>query len=209
MYRNNLETVVPVAPEVWPDIERDRRHLHDMTSGVGVPLVQAVVTGFSLACAVGVYCWLLKVPDCWKYAVGTFAGVQACAWLFLLAKWLRLVEPVERFLNRDIDGDGVVGEPQTIRIELKHNERRTQFIDLPFADRLPDFSRAVLSGTSISESAWTGSNALFSKREFFTLRDELLKSGVIRWRNEGAPAQGLELTPSGKAVVRYLANPPT
>lgn len=197
-----------VAPEWIPDVERDRRHLFDTSAGVGVPLLQALVTGFSLACAVGVFCWLFKVPFWWKYAVGTLAGVQALAWLFLLAKWLRLVEPVERFLNKDLNGDGTIGEPEVIRIELKHDEKHLQFIDLPYPERLPEFARAVLNGVQLSESAWTGSNALFSKREFYTLRDALMKNGVIRWRNEGAPAQGFEITPSGKAVVRYLANPP-
>lgn len=199
------------AAETWPDVERDRRHLHGVTSGVGVPLLQAFVTGISLAGAVCAFCWLFKVSDFWKWGIVTLASVQALSWLVLLSKWLRLVEPVERLLNVDLNNDGSIGtpEPRHLKLELKHSPSRTQFLDLPYAERLPDFFRSIEGGAPLSESAWCGAGALFSKREFYTLRDELLKGGVIRFRNENAPAQGLTLTPSGKAVARYIAGSPT
>ena len=205
---------LPVAQEYAEQTERDRSHLFRLSSGVALPLAQAFTTAVIMAGAVGVYCWLLKVPgDWWKYSLGTLAGVLVVFWLFLLSKWLRLVEPIERLLGVDLNGDGSVGvpepEPRRLKIELKHDERRTQFIDLPYSERLPDFFRSIENGTPLSESAWCGAGALFSKREFYSLRDACLKAGIMRWKNEQAPAQGLELTPSGRAVMRYVAHLPT
>lgn len=204
----------PVTQEFAEQTERDRSHLFRLSSGVGLPLAQSSVTGFVVAGAVGVYCWLLGAPGAWwKYSLGTLVGVLVIAWLVLLWRWLKLTTPLERLLNIDLNKDGVVGEPepvQVLRVELKSEDgKQLRFLDLPYAERLPDFFRSLETGSSLSESTWCGSGAAFSKPEFFRLRDELLKTGIIRWRNPDAPAQGLDLTPSGKAVARYIAHPPS
>lgn len=211
-YRRQFDELdTPVSQEFAEQTERDRSHLFRLSSGVGLPLAQAFITAVVMAGAVGVYCWLLGVHgEWWKYSLGTLVGVLVVSWLYLLAKWLRLVAPIERLLNVDLNNDGTIGtpEPRHLKVELKHDKNHIQFIDLPYAERLPDFFRSLENGAPLSESAWCGAGALFSKREFFQLRDALLKNGVIAWRNPDAPAQGLELTNPGKAVMRYVAHSP-
>jgi len=74
--------------------------------------------------------------------------------------------------------------------------------------QLRTFAAEVDAVGSTSETAWTGAGRPFSRTEYYTLRDELIKAGFGRWKNERHHAQGWDLTAKGRAVMRGLAPHP-
>ena len=70
--------------------------------------------------------------------------------------------------------------------------------------RLRIFAQGVLAGKGFALGVWTGSTGIFSRDEYDTLRSELIERGILRWKNENAHAQGVELTRAGESFFRYL-----
>jgi hypothetical protein len=126
----------------------------------------------------------------------------------MLLRWLNLTAPIERITKRDINRDGYIGTPPVVRVELKsENGQQAQFAELPTTkDKMSDFARGVLAGTPISEARWSGAGALFSKSEFRGVRDIFIARGWARWVNSDFHEQGIELAPSGRAVLRQFAS---
>ena len=85
-------------------------------------------------------------------------------------------------------------------------EKRMAFLDLPGnGQQLGQLARGALAGRSFSEGEWTGSGGPYSRADFRQLRGDLLARGLLEWRNDSAPSQGVELTAPGRAVFRRLA----
>lgn len=178
----------------------------------------ALFTGAFVALAIGVISGLLNHPHPFKTGFASWTIVSAGCWMLLLLRWSRMLGNLERWLSLDINGDGYIGdepaqaeqEPQApaVRVEISENDgKQVSRVDLPATQaQIKALAIGLMSGSSFSESAWTGHQAPFSKAEFIRLRDEMLKRRLIQWRNERAPAQGLELSKSGKAVMRYFAS---
>jgi hypothetical protein len=72
--------------------------------------------------------------------------------------------------------------------------------------RLYIFAKGVLSGKGLAEAAWIGKRGIFSKPEFSTLRSEMIERNLLRWKNENAHAQGVELTRGGESFLRHIAS---
>ena len=70
--------------------------------------------------------------------------------------------------------------------------------------RLRVFAQGVLAGKGFALGVWTGSTGIFSRDEYDTLRAELIERGILRWKNDKAHAQGVELTRAGESFFRYL-----
>lgn len=207
MRPHNLTTLPPItAQDLIPPVpqESERAHLFTPAAGVLLPLGQAAATGAMAGLAAWIFAALLRSPAAWRWGVGVFAGVLLLAWLLLLWRWLGLTAPLERLTGLDLDQDGYIGPPPTIRVEVQ-NGRHTTIAELPYADRLADFARGVLAGSPISERTWSGAGALFSQSEFRQVRDIFLARGWFRWSNPDAPQQGIELSPAGRAALRALA----
>lgn len=178
----------------------------------------AVITGAFLALALGVIAAYLKYAQPVKLGLASWAIFQALIWLLLLVRWSKLLNLLERSLGIDINQDGLIAgekpEPERtlepVRIELgevNNGARAMHFVELPATqEQVISLACGLMSGASFSESAWTGSGAPFSKNEFIRLRDEMLRRNLLQWRNERAPAQGLELSRAGKATMRYFAS---
>lgn len=170
------------------------------------PFVSAFITGGLGGLVVGVWAWAVGAPDALKVG-GVFGAVVAfIAWLVLRAK----VEYVENSLRgyREDPAPEVI-HAETVRVELRQDEgRRMDYIDLPATRaQLHQLARGLQEGIPFTVSAWTGSRKPFSRGEFEALRAEFIRRGLAEWRNQRSPAQGAELTPTGRAVVRYLATP--
>ena len=187
-------------------------------SDVLVPLAQASITGTLIGASASAIFLLLvsKDTDVAVYIFSvTFVLVTAVVWMQLMRDRNQLLWKVERLTGKDFNGDGVVGEPETLRIELsavnEHGFQYMETLDIPgSASKFREFACGVLSGRAISIASWTGQGGLYSKREFVALRDELLKRGWLKWRNPHAPAQGVTLTRKGRsALERICQNPPT
>lgn len=71
--------------------------------------------------------------------------------------------------------------------------------------RLILFAKGTRTGRPFSEREWTGYGRLLTRKEFKDIRKAWLKTGFLRWKNENAHGQGVELTRKGNALVNGLA----
>lgn len=203
--------VKPVYPEL-PDTKYQADPLRD---GVIVPLAQAVITGVMAGIVAGGIWALARWPfSPWLVGLIAGSGVMFFSWLAYRSNWQMVFESIT---GADLNKDGYIGpppvvvqppkEPEKIRIEVIQDEGKAgDWIDLPYPEKLPELSRGLLEGKrQFSQTTWSGRGHLFSRAEFETLRGELIRRGLARWKNPEAPSQGVELTPAGKAVLRRLA----
>ena len=186
-----------------------------LRDGVIVPILQALATGILSGLALAGVLWLAGVESAWRWSLALIPVVWLVMWLASLSHWRA---SLERLLNRDLNNDGVIGEQQPpviisepareVRVTLEREEgRHVDIIDLPAKEeQLRQLADGLLSGRQFALSAWSGTGAPFSRSEFERLRDEMIRRGLARWRNERAQAQGLEVTAPGRAVLRRFAS---
>lgn len=208
-----ISPISPAMPESQPleiiqpqQAENERAFLFTTAAGVLLPVLQAIITGALAGLAAWCYAWLLHFPQAWRWGLGVALGVLVLAWLGMLARWLDLTRPIERLTGVDLDHDGYIGTPDTIRVEVTSQDKRhVTAAEIPYASKLADFARGVLSGEPISERQWSGAGKLFSQTEFRQVRDLFMARGWFRWINPESPQQGFEITPGGRAALRALA----
>lgn len=196
-------------------LQKDESEMYDTSRfsiAVVVPLCQSALLGLFSGVAAGALASMLELAYALELAWCVASLAALFCWLVLISDWLRLrrleligfQEPALEYAPEPEPEPEIISAP--VRIELK-SERSLQLIDLPISqDKIVTFASSVVAGAPISESSWTGAGALFSKREFHQLRNELIKRGMLEWRNNGAPACGLSLTRAGAATMRYFAS---
>jgi len=180
-------------------------------SDLAVPVGQAVAVGLAVALASGTVTVLLGGPvaslagrELWSWA-GRIAGTAgalsgALAVLAFVRDHRRQLWRREQYLDRDLDGDGVIGqpEPETVRIELiTEDGRHRRYLDLPVGDdKLKRLAVAVL----YNRKPWSRRElaAVLSQGEYAKLSDALLDAGALR-----ETPTGRELTPSGRAILKH------
>lgn len=184
--------------------------MDDTSTGCLLPLAQSVITGAIMAGATWAAASLAEAeqPALLAALVGALA---ACAvWLSGLRAWRRVTYRLEDLTGEDYNGDGEIGEPQTVRVEVTQAEgqgRHTAFIELPASiEQLTRLAAGLLEGAPFSEAHWTGAAGGFTRGEFSQLRAELIRRGLARWNNPGTPARGAALTPAGRAVMGKFAS---
>jgi len=178
--------------------------------GVGLPLVQAVVTGVLVGLTAGTLASLAELTRPFVIGVVIGAGASTLAWLASWRNWLTTMQAIERRTGAGIYSSTTT-KVERVRFEIKQeNGRNMQFIDLP-ADihQLTTLADGLLSGATFNESTWTGKDAPFSLGEFRKLRTELLKRQLLEWVNPKSRSQGLRLTRTGLAAFRYIAELPS
>lgn len=169
---------------------------------VGGFLTLALGSGVVSFLGVGLFAWAVGLTV--RVALGV-AGVVILAVLvvFIFRVWqawfqTETVRPARPDVRQVRD---------RVEVEVSRpDENRMQFLDFPGnADQLGALASGVLAGRSFSEGEWTGAGGLYSRSEFRDLRGQLLARGLLEWRNDNAPAQGVILTTPGRAVFRRLA----
>lgn len=81
------------------------------------------------------------------------------------------------------------------------------FLDVPLSvDALVELARGLEIGRPFSESEWTGAGRPFSKSDFRQLRSRLLEARLLEWRHPDYPAQGVQMTPIGRAVFGRISD---
>lgn len=196
-----------------------------MTLTVIIPLVQSVITGLLAGLLAVVLLRLANVQNPGMLALAAGLAVTLGRWLPLARRALHVYELAT---GADLDLDGAIGEPETdqnqpnptaqawppaqlqpapVRVVLETpDQRHTSIIDLPGKpDQVQALARGLLAGDPLTHAHWTGAGQPFSRAEFEQLRGELIRRGLATWRNQGNRANGAELTPAGRAVMRRLA----
>lgn len=178
------------------------------------PLMQAIGTGFFTGLVSGLIAW--QSPT-FTYVFALGCGVSAAGLHWALAIiWNRgNLQVIESVVRQDLDGDGHIGPPPpppAVALSVVHTSsddpsfRRIFNFDLPAGiteNNFRDFAGGVTEARrGLAEATWCGSGKPFSKPKYNDLMDTLSRAGIVRWRNEQAPAQGRELTPAGGRALR-------
>jgi hypothetical protein len=198
----------------------EREYLHTFTAGALLPMAQATLMGF----VVFLVAWMIArivfdAVDPHKWAVIPGAGVWVWNLFKLFHHWLNLTT-IETVLQKDINGDGVIGpvsqpaaqnEPRKIRIQVEQvTEGRYQSntIDFPCDDeQLYTLAMGLNNNIPFSERAWTGAGKPFSTNEFRELKNVMKTHELIEYVSEADPRQGMRLTAKGKALMEKIALP--
>jgi hypothetical protein len=186
--------------------QRVRTHYQSRMVAVSVPFYQSLITGLLAGVLVAILIYAFGGST--KYIFVGFAlttvVVTGIVWLLLIRNWQELVWNMEQQMGIDLTGDQVIGRPGvplTIRAEISRNGGQSRtFTDLSGA-KLLEFFDAILDGDDISEARWTPSQNGFSKSEYWSNIGNLIRSGVVRWKNENHHSQGVVLTPEGPEIL--------
>ena len=212
---NKFMQDVPAPAIVHQPSYAERQFLHTFVAGVLLPLGQSVTTGLVI-CIAG-YTLAVTVFDAvdpFKSAL-TFGIVSmAITYLYLQRRWLSLTA-LERALNVDLNDDDVIGEepePQTVHIKLEevreNGHYHADIFDLPASpDQLSTLALGLMNNMPASEKQWTGKGKPFSSQGFRTLKNEMIKRGLMELTNPKDARQGHSLTKAGRAVMKHFASP--
>lgn len=185
----------------------DRSPFVSFLAGAVLPLAQAVISGFVCFCLALAGALLSYLENPWQWGLFAGAGAAAVIWFSAFNDWRRVVYRLEP-TQGEIQEEDWIEEAQPVRVELSSEEgRKVELIDLPAnLEQLTALAVGLLNGASLSEAAWTGSGAPFTRAEFARLRNEFIRRGLACWNNPRTPARGASLTPGGRACIRYLAS---
>jgi hypothetical protein len=206
----------------------ERQYLHTLVAGAWLPLLQSTIIAVVVAIGTWIIAWLVfDAVDPHKPAILFFV----LTWVYMLIKlqrhWLSLTT-VEQFIQRDLNGDGVIGEatgqpsvtPRHVVIQIDTVKENGQYqvgdtsalIKLPCSDeQLRTLAVGLLSGLPFSEKQWTPTKdgKPFAANEFRALRAEMQKQKLVEYVNDKDPRQGIRLTDAGRAVMEEYADSPT
>lgn len=180
-------------------------------SDVGVPLLQAVITGSVTSALVAVLLWELFGAPMLKVFVILDLAVTSVVWTILLSETRALLYQVERATGLDINLDGFRGDPtkRALQVEVREGST-TQIIGSDWLEiddaQLLRFARAVVSGATLAEAPWGKDKAMFPRgiNQYKSFRAKLANAGLVRPANAAHRAGGYELTHAGRAVFSRL-----
>ena len=182
--------------------------LHNFKAGALLPGLQAVLSGAFFSLLVMAFSLLAGTKQAGVYLLAGGACAAFITWLFLLRHWLRLVD-FNAGLPAQPEFKALAPAPSSMRIELVEQTSggwQGAYVDLPATpSQVRLLASGVVQGASLSESAWTGANRPFTKAQFHALRQACLERGWLAWRNQNAPAQGVEVTSVGRRVFSLIA----
>jgi len=190
--------------EKWSDVYySEPARAASVGSDVAVPALQALISGVVAGAVVLALCvafgWALRI------AGAVALAVLAITWLLLLIDHRRLLWAVENLTRADLDHDGAVGEPVTLRLEVKHSGnggRRFDFLHLGVSDAaFLQWASAVVAGRSLAVSSWVGRGQGFSRSEYDAMLAELERSEIVEKSGKGTNAAWV-LTPEGREALR-------
>lgn len=178
----------------------------NLHSDVLVPFAQAAVTGTLTALSASLLSWLFITSDTTVNLylfVGILVLVTFAMWIKLLGVYNQLLWKAERFTGKDFDGDGVVGEPDRIVVEVRTpDSSHVEFLHYEVArDALEEFARAALSGESLAVNRWVGKQSPFSRAQFEQLRSAMIADGILAERRGKTV-----LTAKGQEVFKQMLN---
>ena len=216
MTRRPYESSAPAAGAMATQAEPVQRYTSVETE-VTVPVLQSAVYAVAWASVVGIIAAIIVYISRAPWWICPTAGIAAVAGLFAwqssaaIRERRELLWRIERATGVDIDQNGHIGEPKTVRVELTYQDvngktRRQSYLPLDISEtQLLALARGLTGGVALAQSAWTGKGNPLSRAEFDTVRNRLILSGLAEWVNPEHRAQGCVLTRAGQAVMRRIA----
>jgi hypothetical protein len=150
----------------------------------------------------------LRFPLVFAPVAALAVGLSLFAWQVtrLLAERRDLLWRRERVEGRDLDGDGIIGQPTTTRVEVVDKRNgRIRYLNLPLDDdALERLARAAM----IKRVDWSRRNladaGALTEEAYSAVVGPMLAGGLLAYRGNG-PTSGIELTATGRAFLRqYL-----
>lgn len=209
--------------------KQEREYLHTLIAGAVLPFIQATTFAAVIFVAVWVIAAVVfNAMDPHKPA----AFIAAIAWAWFLNRlfrhWLSLTTPtqiIERVIQKDINGDGVIGpkpqapakeEPRVVRVQLTQVKEtghvQTDTFDLPGNEfQLSTLAKGLLYGAApFTERYWVRAQKVFSRDEWDALRDAMRNRDepLAEYVDPENKQQGMRLTEAGKATLQKLSNLP-
>jgi len=168
---------------------------------VAVPFMQSLISGLMLAIiGTGVLWGFLGLDFAKTFTISLSLGVAAC-WLWRLDVVTQTLWAVEEFAGLDLDRDGAVGKPQSIRLEIQQGNR-TEFADI---DGLEDLQRlrqfAILGLTNRLNERMVKKEFDWSREHWQGIRDDIIARGWATW---SGGTESIRLTDQGQGVMREI-----
>lgn len=183
-------------------------------SDLVVPFGQALTTGALVSGLVAFAASRTEYDgDLLALWFGLALGIGTVAWVLLLVDTRKLLRQIERLTGLDLDGDGTAGDPAVKRqLEVHVKEgNHTRIIESDWLEiddeRLIIFAAGILRGRGLTEAEWGKEKAVFPSgiNAWRAFRSRLLDAGLIAWVDPNKPNLGYQVTASGRAFFRRVA----
>lgn len=190
---------------------RRPHHQANVHSDVVTPLLQSAVTAILFAVVLGYCCYEFDWP--FQVIIPAFAITLLGMWMLLL--WSHRRHMWEYIQQTEVEQQApaapTVQPVSDWRVEItqrgpERNRATMSRLTVPAGispDTFTTMAWETLRGTPFTERQWHGRGIEVS--DFRALRHELLKAGMLSWRVEGAPTQGVNLTDAGRNFLRQVA----
>lgn len=189
---------------------RRPHHQANVHSDVLTPLLQSIVTAILFASALWYGCHEFDWPD--QVILPAFVIILLGMWLILLRSHRQhLWEYVQQSEIEQQAPAAPILQSSDWRVEItqrgpERNRATMSRLTIPAGigqDMLTTMAWETLRGTPFTERQWHGRG--IEVTDFRALRHELLKAGMLSWKREGSPTQGVSLTDGGRDFFRQVA----
>jgi hypothetical protein len=184
--------------------QRVRTHYQSRMVAVTVPFYQSLITGLlaGVLVAILIYAFGGRIKYILIGFAVTWVVVTGIVWLLLLQNWRELVWNMEQQFGVDLTGDQVIGPPLAIRAEISRNGGQSKTYHELSGSKLLNFLEAILDGEDLGEAYWTPERNGFKKSDYWSNISEMVRAGILGWKNIDAHNQGVVLTEDGGEILR-------
>jgi len=168
-------------------------------------IVLALGSGFVVFVGLGLLAWAFGWPIRVVLAASGAVVVGVWfVWIFEVRGMFWVTETARAIVPK---GQGETA-PASVQIEVSEPfQKRVRFLELGISqEQLGELAHGLALGRPFSEAEWTGAGRPFARGEFRQVRSVLLERGLLAWRNERAPSQGVGLTKVGEHVFNHIAD---
>ena len=193
-----VDEVERISPARQPTLESD----------VLVPMAWSLITGALSFLAVAVVAVSSGKPLWLAFALGFFT--TALAWMWKSSMIHGLLQTVETITNRDIDGDGQIGNqepaaPRVLEVHLRKGNHLQIITSSQLGiddEKLEAVADYIVNGGSIAEAVIGNRKDMFSSiNEYKLFRSRAEAAGLVV-----NPGGGYKLTDDGAAYFQRIAD---
>jgi len=186
---NKFSQTTPQVQPPQPPSYSDKSFLFSWIAGVGLPIMQAIITGTFIAALVSFMLFKFDADDVIGWTFFTWLLVSGATWIWLHKNWLN-VSRLEEWLGVDLDNDKFIGEPpQRVTITVNHVKENQHVEQMQHTFSVSDqqlqrffttVKTSTREGKGISRRQWTPKNVNgFSEGEWDAFYAELVKQRLV------------------------------